>query len=186
MAIYTCENCVDEKTAVDEFPCSNCFRCSGNQDHPDRYVRTGVLTKGSSCDGCKYELEDPESTPCKNCIYTHPSGDYPNLYETATVQAGKTDEPVNDPVNHPAHYADSCSLECLQVMEVTFGRQAVISFCMCNAFKYMWRYKNKNGLEDLKKAEWYLNKAESLSNIFPISLIGMRGLLDELSENYKG
>ena len=30
-------------------------------------------------------------------------------------------------------------------------------FCLCNAFKYLWRYKNKNGAEDIKKARWYLD-----------------------------
>ena len=38
------------------------------------------------------------------------------------------------------------------------GREAVKSFCLCNAYKYLWRHKNKNGLEDLKKARWYLDR----------------------------
>ena len=44
-------------------------------------------------------------------------------------------------------------------MEMSFGREAVIQFCKCNAFKYLWRYKNKNGKEDLEKALWYCNRA---------------------------
>lgn len=62
-----------------------------------------------------------------------------------------------DNVNNPQHYAGSCSLECIEVMEITFGRNYVLHFCLCNAFKYMWRYKNKNGQEDLEKSKWYLN-----------------------------
>ncbi|MBQ5695934.1 MAG: DUF3310 domain-containing protein, partial [Clostridium sp.] len=31
-------------------------------------------------------------------------------------------------------------------------------FLRGNIIKYVWRYKDKNGLEDLKKAQWYLNK----------------------------
>jgi hypothetical protein len=69
---------------------------------------------------------------------------------------------LEDKVNHPTHYADTCSLECIQVMQLVFGTDAVMDFCLCNAFKYMWRYKNKNGQEDLKKCDWYLNKAEEL------------------------
>jgi hypothetical protein len=42
-------------------------------------------------------------------------------------------------------------------MEVAFGKQAVSQFCLCNAFKYLWRYKNKNGVEDVNKARWYLD-----------------------------
>lgn len=64
----------------------------------------------------------------------------------------------SDNVNHPNHYAKSCSMECIDTMEITFGIEAVIHYCKCNAFKYLWRYKNKNGLEDLEKALWYCNK----------------------------
>lgn len=63
-----------------------------------------------------------------------------------------------DNVNHPRHYEGSTSIECIDAMELTFGADAVCSFCLCNAFKYLWRWKHKNGLEDLKKTEWYLNK----------------------------
>lgn len=67
-----------------------------------------------------------------------------------------------DNVNHPAHYEASTSLECIEAMELMFGKQAVYDYCICNAYKYIWRHRNKNGLEDLNKAEWYLNKASEL------------------------
>lgn len=69
-------------------------------------------------------------------------------------------EKKEDPVNHPSHYEKQCSLECIDVMEAVFDYDAVFDFCVCNAFKYLWRYKFKNGEEDIKKAEWYINKAE--------------------------
>lgn len=62
-----------------------------------------------------------------------------------------------DMVSHPPHYEGSTSLECIQCMEVTFGKRTVSHFCLCNAFKYLWRYKNKNGKEDVSKARWYLD-----------------------------
>ena len=46
-------------------------------------------------------------------------------------------------------------------IKIMFGKEAVIDFCLCNAFKYIWRWKNKNGEEDLEKARWYLHKADS-------------------------
>lgn len=67
-----------------------------------------------------------------------------------------------DMVNHPQHYADSCSIECIDAMQVTFGTKDLAKYCTINAYKYLWRYKNKNGAEDLKKAEWYLNKFDEL------------------------
>lgn len=61
-----------------------------------------------------------------------------------------------DLVNHPKHFADSCSLECIEAMEISFGINAIIQYCKIAAFKYIWRYKAKGGKEDLEKAKWYL------------------------------
>lgn len=58
------------------------------------------------------------------------------------------------PVNHPKHY--NGKYECIEVMRDVFGEDAVKSFCILNAFKYIWRHNKKNGTEDLKKAKWYL------------------------------
>ena len=59
-------------------------------------------------------------------------------------------------VEHPAHYA-SGSIECIDAMIETQGVEAVKNFCICNAFKYLWRHGKKNGVEDVKKASWYIN-----------------------------
>lgn len=67
-----------------------------------------------------------------------------------------------DEMNHPAHYEGQTSMECIEAMQIAFGKKAVIDFCMCNAFKYLWRHKNKNGEEDLRKAQWYLSRADEL------------------------
>lgn len=63
----------------------------------------------------------------------------------------------HDNVNNPKHYAGSTSLECIECMRIAMGATAVHNFCLCNAFKYLWRYKNKNGKEDVSKAKWYLD-----------------------------
>ena len=63
-----------------------------------------------------------------------------------------------DPTN-PDYYKNQTSLECIEAMEIAFGRDAVIDFCRCNAWKYIWRWKNKNGKVDLDKAHWYLSAA---------------------------
>ena len=87
-----------------------------------------------------------------------------------------------DNVNHPAHYEQSCSLECIQVMELVFGANAVRGFCLCNAFKYMWRYKTKNGLEDLKKAKWYMDYIKTDYIPCPDQFEAMGELLEQLME----
>ena len=62
-----------------------------------------------------------------------------------------------DQVNRPANYT-SGSIECIDAMQAAFGDEAIKDFCLCNAFKYLWRHRSKNGVEDLKKARWYLNR----------------------------
>ena len=72
-----------------------------------------------------------------------------------------TEEVVKDNIN-PDHYKSQTSLECIEAMQIAFGEAAVIDFCVCNAWKYIWRWENKNGVEDLHKAEWYINKGWEL------------------------
>lgn len=51
--------------------------------------------------------------------------------------------PNADIVNHPSHY-ETGSFECIDVMLETQGKEAVMDFCICNAFKYLYRHK-RNG-----------------------------------------
>lgn len=61
-------------------------------------------------------------------------------------------------VNHPQHYMSETGLEAIDVIEAfTFDLTGVEAFDTGNIFKYMSRWKKKNGLQDLKKAQWYLN-----------------------------
>lgn len=68
-----------------------------------------------------------------------------------------------DNINHPPHYIQG-KIECIDAMESAYGTEAVIMFCMCNAFKYQWRFNNKNGREDILKCQWYQNKMVELQN----------------------
>lgn len=83
---------------------------------------------------------------------------------SAGIKEPEEKEEKEDVVNRPLHYAESCSIECIDAMECMFGTDKLISFCFMNAFKYIWRFKNKNGLEDLKKARWYLDKSYELAH----------------------
>lgn len=64
-----------------------------------------------------------------------------------------TDElPKFDSVNHPKHYKSHPSgVECITITEH-------FNFNVGNAIKYLWRSSHKNGLEDLKKAAWYVQR----------------------------
>lgn len=61
-----------------------------------------------------------------------------------------------DAIN-PNHYK-SGNMECIDALAETLGSEGIKAFCKGNVIKYLWRYEKKNGVEDLRKAQWYLNK----------------------------
>ncbi len=71
--------------------------------------------------------------------------------DTLTIN-GKT---VNeDMVNHPPHY-NQYGVECIDALRAATG-EGFEYYLQGNVMKYLWRYRYKNGIEDLKKANWYL------------------------------
>ena len=68
---------------------------------------------------------------------------------------------MSEVINHPDHY-NTESFECIDVMEEVFGAEAVKNFCKLNAFKYLWRADEKDGMDDIRKARWYLERIQSL------------------------
>lgn len=75
--------------------------------------------------------------------------------EEAKAEKMNTDKEM---VNHPSHYT-SGKVECIDAIESATGDLTGIeAVCTANVIKYVWRWKFKNGVEDLEKASWYLNK----------------------------
>lgn len=65
---------------------------------------------------------------------------------------------MSDNVNHPSHYTQG-GIECIEALEAaTVNLKGIEAVCTANAIKYLWRWKEKNGKEDLKKAIWYIKK----------------------------
>ncbi len=91
---------------------------------------------------CK-KCRNQDSKICKKCDGAKYLTDYPR-YDT-------------EHVNHPKHYQKG-GLECIDVIKAaTDGLTGIEAFCIGNSLKYQWRWKEKNGIEDLKKARWYLD-----------------------------
>lgn len=66
---------------------------------------------------------------------------------------------ATDNVNHPKHYEMANGMETIDVIAgATADASGFEGYCLGNAIKYLTRYKKKNGLEDLYKARWYINK----------------------------
>lgn len=97
-----------------------------------------ILSKLPYCDEKNWDLfTDNEIDECYNLAFCN--------------------EQPKEEINHPDRYAGG-NFECIDVMLDVFGADAVKHFCILNAFKYVWRAEKKNGVEDIKKAVWYLNK----------------------------
>lgn len=63
-----------------------------------------------------------------------------------------------DNVNHPSHYCQG-GIECIDALKAaTVGKTGIEAICVANAIKYLWRFEKKNGLEDVKKAQFYINR----------------------------
>ena len=125
------------------------------------------MEQRKDCDTCAHEAKLGIDKPCRDCW----KGDQ-----------WEPKKPEPDNINHPAHYEGNTSLECIDVMEIAFGGNAVGDFCLCNAFKYLWRYKHKGGVEDVKKAKWYLDRFEVIESEYADtyeSYVKMRALTDK-------
>ena len=61
-----------------------------------------------------------------------------------------------DVVNKPPHYYQA-GVECIDAIQAATD-DGFEYYLQGNIIKYLWRYRYKNGVEDLKKAQWYLTK----------------------------
>jgi len=63
---------------------------------------------------------------------------------------------MKDKIN-PDYY--KTGVECIDAIEAaTEGKKGIEAVCVAQVFKYLWRYESKNGLEDVRKAQWYINR----------------------------
>jgi len=69
-----------------------------------------------------------------------------------------------DTVNSPSHY-NFAGIECIDAIRAATGQEGFDSYLQGNIMKYLWRYQYKNGAEDLKKAQWYLNRLIESQNV---------------------
>lgn len=98
-----------------------------------------------SCEGCVYNDGNPKA----ECVLCK-TGDSFTPKETQST-------PTTDNIN-PSHYRQG-KVECIDAIEsATTSLNGFEGYCTGNAIKYLWRWKQKNGIEDLRKAKWYLEK----------------------------
>lgn len=110
------------------------------------------------CASCKDPIIGTVFSPngeelCSKCYFLQKD-------ESSDLSGTYNSLPSKDMVNRPPHYNTS-GIECIDAMKAMCDRALVephAAYCWQNTFKYLWRWPYKNGLEDLKKARWYLDR----------------------------
>ena len=109
-----------------------------------RTMREYCFSKAAGCTGCPFAKLDECGVQSWD------------LTDVSKDSAESVEEPP-DNVNHPAHYCMG-RIETIEAIEVALGADGFRAYCAGNVLKYVWRYRYKGGVEDLKKARWYLDK----------------------------
>ena len=128
---------------------------------------------GDTCDTCElknlYDEETAEFTDNYSCVFNAMDnkmldkiyGWYKEL-DQVTCENNEDNccnkESNADMVNHPSHYTQG-GIECIDALKAaTVSKTGIEAICTANAIKYLWRYEEKNGIEDVKKAKWYIDR----------------------------
>ena len=111
-----------------------------------------IIISEAGVDSLKEALETLEEAAKKAIDITLPEG-------SALRKIIKSDVnmPATDPVNHPAHYTQG-GIECIDAIEASMSPEEFRGYLKGCNMKYLWRYQLKGGVEDLRKAQWYLNR----------------------------
>lgn len=95
---------------------------------------------------------------CPDCMITKTGTSYNTIYGAGPTDSYYPPSAPKDMVNSPSHYTQG-SIECIDAIEeVVKHLDGMEAMCTGNAIKYLWRWKHKNGTEDLKKAVWYIQR----------------------------
>ena len=83
------------------------------------------------------------------------------LYKGVNMRKAKT----VDYINSPPHYNNNPGMiECIDAIQAMLSPEEYVGYLRGNSLKYRWRFRYKNGVEDLKKAKWYENRLEEAVN----------------------
>lgn len=109
-----------------------------------------------SCEEQKLCLECPFCLSGDICCFEQEK--VPGAWDLSAVRDNTESSNAPDNVNHPEHYTQG-GIECIDALvAATINLQGLEAVCTANAIKYLWRWKGKNGVEDLKKAKWYIDR----------------------------
>ena len=111
------------------------------------------------------DLSDENTEDCYWFLVNEGLIGKPEQPEINFVKAERNDEvgPTNDAVQHPSHYTQG-GVECIDAIRASMTADGFCDYCKGNIIKYIWRWRDKGGVEDLRKAsvylDWLINAAE--------------------------
>jgi len=158
----------DEMKRFEFFECDYCGRiCEMPIEQYKSYTDDEILNAKYRCERCanilekkkrgrpaKIKVDGFENAP-KEVIKANPV----ILHEMNELDLRSIEKNM---VNHPPHYTAG-GIECIDaIMAAVSGLSPQEAVCVANVLKYTWRFKNKNGKQDLQKAGWYLNRLVDL------------------------
>ena len=127
---------------------------------------------GNSCRLCKPDgscgwnnLNEESTEDCYWFLINEGLISKPKQPEINFVKVERSDEvePTNDAVQHPSHYTQG-GIECIEAIKASMTADGFCDYCKGNIIKYIWRWRDKGGVEDLRKAsvylDWLINAAE--------------------------
>lgn len=126
--------------------CDECNSCSGC-----------LLENFSISDICDFD-EWPDDKLSVACDHVYKNGEARLDGSHLKNEGIKTDDNGPDVVNHPLHYTQG-GIECIDALKAaTVGKRGIEAVCVANVIKYLWRFEEKNGVEDVRKAKWYIER----------------------------
>ena len=140
-----------EKVKTLKLYCDMCGKCD-NCELKNLYdEEVDVFTDNH---GCVFdEMDDKMLNKCYNWYKELDQASCENAEDSCCNK-----EPNVDMVNHPSHYTQG-GIECIDcIKSAIVGKVGIEAFCAGNAIKYLFRYEEKNGIEDVKKARWYIDR----------------------------
>lgn len=154
--IYGSRTCYQKLSGIVE-----CYEWSVINCH-----KTNIL-KNENCKNCRHYEQDEYNYKKKYCsqgniVSANPENDCCAYYESNIKNKNCDEDKTNiekiKNVDHPNHYNQG-GIECIEALEAaTQGLSGSDAVCTSNAIKYLWRWKYKNGVEDLEKAVWYIER----------------------------
>lgn len=133
------------------------YRCRNGEVHTLRRAEPAEMREGY-----RYEI-DPAYITAQGKVWRNGEEDCHDLVEEVVdpldvmEAAAQAEQKASDPVNHPDHYTAG-AIECIDAIAAAMTPEEFRGYLRGNAFKYLWRYRMKGGVESLQKAQWYLDR----------------------------